>query len=288
MAFMETDEVTGKNRKIRITSRMYENLRQKHRKLVSVNTTGRIWINNGKENRRVYPDEVPDGWEIGSLMHHNKGRITINDGKHHKRILPGEKIPEGWTKGSIKSKEKYIQISNGKEFLTINAKDKIPEGFYRKSKVVITNGIRNSEAYPWEIPDGWKIGKVKARKAKRYLITDGKTYLYLFEGESIPKGFYLKRKPEEIVTVTNGIKEIKVLKSQIPSGYRLKPKPKKIYVTNGVRDRMVEPNKIPKGFWPGRSKKTTKGKVWINNGVVARMVYPTKIPSGFKLGMLPK
>ena len=56
---------------------------------------GRIYVNNGKITKMVYPDEIPDGFKKGRLYKRTvpgiKGRIPWNKGKKCRHLTDEEK-----------------------------------------------------------------------------------------------------------------------------------------------------------------------------------------------------
>lgn len=78
MAFTKSDLATGEANGIRISSKEYEKLKTEHKDLVGKHTKGRIWINDGKISKRVYPHEIPDGWIFGQLKRTtNRGKFLL-------------------------------------------------------------------------------------------------------------------------------------------------------------------------------------------------------------------
>lgn len=74
---------------------------------------GKVWVNNGKESKRVYPDSIPEGYNLGRLGHfgnkdlgklnngsNTRGKKIFNNGERHKYFVPGEE-PEGWVAGKM-------------------------------------------------------------------------------------------------------------------------------------------------------------------------------------------
>jgi hypothetical protein len=76
--------------------------------------TGRIGVTNGYQDRRVYPDQIPEGFWKGTsnrtgdknFGRHNKsgdntrGRKIFNNGEKHKYFFVGQE-PEGWVRGKM-------------------------------------------------------------------------------------------------------------------------------------------------------------------------------------------
>lgn len=75
---------------------------------------GRIWVTNGKNDKRVFPHSIPEGFVLGranhngdsSLGRHNKsgdntrGKKIFNNGLKHKYFVVGEE-PDGWVRGKM-------------------------------------------------------------------------------------------------------------------------------------------------------------------------------------------
>lgn len=85
---------------------------------------GRVWITDGINEKRVYPDEIPEGYKVGradSMIETMRvsgkktyrlgqekvateavrGSIWINDGVTNKRIKETDAIPQGYSKGRM-------------------------------------------------------------------------------------------------------------------------------------------------------------------------------------------
>lgn len=86
-------------------------------RLNNFSAKGTIWINNGKINKRVPRDsEIPEGFFPGALPRSEefKKKIFITNGKENKRILPSELREyeeKGYRKG-MKQNEKFSIIIN--------------------------------------------------------------------------------------------------------------------------------------------------------------------------------
>lgn len=106
------------------------------RALISSQQKGRVWINNGTENRKVYPSEtsklIEQGWVLGrsgravveapvkrpkeeiaaEISVHQRGRIWINNGVKNRKVFEPE-IPEllieGWVLGSIQRRPNHFK-----------------------------------------------------------------------------------------------------------------------------------------------------------------------------------
>lgn len=254
MAFTKSDLATGEANGIRISSKEYEKLKAEHKDLVGKHTKGRVWINDGKISKRVYPQEIPVGWKFGQLKKRsNQGKILVNNGTDMRMVYP-DQIPEGYKIGDIRglNSKYYIWVTNGKTEMKVHPK-LIPVGFSKG-----------------RLPKSLNIQQPKNAKLK--LIKEQKITVH-------GKG---------CIIITDGEYEYRISKDQpIPEGYQRGRKLKAtIWVNNGHKQMMVKPNQIPDGYVRGRLDKTTKGKVCVNNGHIMKMVYPDQIPIGYKLGML--
>jgi hypothetical protein len=57
-----------------------------------------------------------------------------------------------------------------------------------------------------------------------------------------------------------------------------------VWATDGTENKRVAPDKIPEGWGPGRSGKSTKGYIWVTDGHENRKCPPNEIPGGFREG----
>lgn len=59
-----------------------------------------FWANNGIEEIMLDQfSDIPIGYTKGRISNQNKGRIWINDGKSNRMIFPDSTIPKGWSLG---------------------------------------------------------------------------------------------------------------------------------------------------------------------------------------------
>ena len=75
------------------------------RALISTQQRGRVWVNDGAGNRRVWPDEadalVAAGWVRGKVGRSVAGMVSmVDDGGRRRRVRPGDvpaRLGAGWT-----------------------------------------------------------------------------------------------------------------------------------------------------------------------------------------------
>lgn len=237
MAFTKSDLATGEANGIRISSKEYEKLKAKHKTLIGKHTKGRIWVNNGKTSKRVYPQEIPNGWDFGQLKRTtNRGKILVNNGIDMRMVYP-DQIPEGYKIGDI-------------------------SGLKPKHHIWVTNGKTEMKVHPKLIPNGFSKGHLpKPPKIQQPKVTKQRPTKK--QKIKVP---YTHGKG--CIMITNGICDRCLEKNQpIPDGYRRGRKLKTaIWVNNGHHQMMVKPDKIPNGYVHGRLDKTTKkqglGQQW--------------------------
>lgn len=161
--------------------------------------SGKIIVNNGKENRFVYPDAIPDGFVIGSIMSSTKGQTWITNGHMQTLIDKDKELPDGWHYGMCKGSPcaGSIWINNGKIMKRIKCDPKsIPNGWVHgklpsKSKgqlIYVNNGIDTIKVRPDEIPEGYVKGCLCCSKNCK-LINNGKIQKYIKIGDPLPDGF---------------------------------------------------------------------------------------------------
>ena len=76
------------------TQKRLNRLSNEYRNLRKTISSGRIWVNDGKQNFFVHPNEIPSNCKLGRI----KGKIWVNNGV--KAILANpQQIPEGFQKG---------------------------------------------------------------------------------------------------------------------------------------------------------------------------------------------
>ena len=69
--------------------------------------SGRIWVNNGKKNKFVYPDAIPEGYIKGRMVSNSSkiGKKMINNGIINKQVNSEEVddfLKQGWFLGRLK------------------------------------------------------------------------------------------------------------------------------------------------------------------------------------------
>lgn len=112
-----------RNKLIRVSSRDYVKAIMFNGINARAYTKGKIWVNNGEIERRVYPDQIPDGFVKGHMIH---GMINVTNGILTIRAYP-DQIPEGYYPG-YHTKGKKIWVTDGtRQKLALC--DNIPEGF---------------------------------------------------------------------------------------------------------------------------------------------------------------
>jgi hypothetical protein len=214
---------------------------------------GRILVNNGLLVKRIRSSQLDEyllnGYEIGSggLMDHMSGKIFVYITDETNRILINKNdylmyeslgYKRGRVnKGSLKGK---IRITNGIDNLVIHKDEDIPEGFYRG--VAPSDNRKGNSGRKWInngsidkavlIPEldlyinlGWKLGRLSSgKRGKISMIKDGKA---IFVPESMRSEYEL-----------NGY----IKGSSINSGKNKG----KIFITNGVSNKMILESELPK------------------------------------------
>lgn len=77
---------------------------QETREHLSKSKSGRIWVTNGRRDKMVPPDQVPEGFRRGRVTQNKinpqqtKGMIWVTDGKVNKLV---REIPDGFYRGRI-------------------------------------------------------------------------------------------------------------------------------------------------------------------------------------------
>ncbi len=136
-----------------------------------------------------------------------------------------------------------------------------------------------------------KYGGMGKFMVGRIAITNGLEEKFINPSEEIPEGWHLGRKPRRL-KITNGV-EIKWIErgSEIPEGwYRVKNKSSsitgKVKCTNGIEEKYFYESEIPEGWWKGTTTPAvSKGRIWINNGAQSKMISPDEeIPQGWSIG----
>lgn len=104
-ANMSEEERYEKLVKPRLSENLSLETRQKMSESQSKQNLGRVWINNGKDNLFVYPEDLKmyesQGYIVGRIIDNSwhKDSMFVTDGEHNRLIKPGDQIPEGWRKG---------------------------------------------------------------------------------------------------------------------------------------------------------------------------------------------
>ena len=148
-------------------------------------------ITNGFENKRVLHDEVDfwlaQGWTKGKFK---TNQIRVTDGKTNKQVNPNN-IPEGFSPGSwLNTATGRKWVTNGKEDLYLKIGEECPAGFIPgrslisgdksinkklpscKNKISITDGISQRFILHTDpIPDGWNVG-TKPKKPWKWSSTE--------------------------------------------------------------------------------------------------------------------
>ena len=143
---------------------------------------GRKWINNGKENKFVKPDELSsllnEGWTLGKLVNlseeirkkqseSGKGKCWVSKGLDSKRINPDdleEYLNTGWILGlSEQYKTKLSESKKGKSQSKecIQARSKTFKG-----RIWVNNGEVNKWVQPIELERYLSKGYIKGRLVK--------------------------------------------------------------------------------------------------------------------------
>lgn len=180
---------------LKISSHVYEKIMLKLKETMTKQRVGRVFVNNGKVNKYVFPENIPPGFSLGLIpskkqLHVNKGRQYITNGKENRSIyIEIDEIPPGWKLGYTRSakvrehceKQKgTIYVTDGITNKRVN-KNKIPAGFHvgrtlttnqkafkrtsLSGKRWITNGIDSKviDAND-ELPVGYKYGRLQTQK----------------------------------------------------------------------------------------------------------------------------
>lgn len=105
--------------------------------------TNKITVTNGKINKKIDPDQVPEGFKVGSWLVTAIGRRWVTDGIRDVYLKRGEELPVGFEFGrsSFRGKKNIgarapsckgkISITDGHDqrFIILGV-EKIPEGWY--------------------------------------------------------------------------------------------------------------------------------------------------------------
>lgn len=199
---------------------------------------GRIRVNNGVQEKFVFPDEIPEGYKKGIL----KRRYFISDGKILTSIQEGTPIPEGFHrtgyKWSEKRKESIRGVNNpqfGKtpslkcreatsKWLKENNPSKKPENKKKATERLIQ--LRNTPGY-------------KPGNFGKHYYNNGQIEIFLSDNEPIPRGF----KRGRLKSVSEKIHP----EGKKPANFG------KCYISNGEIEILVDKNSVvPEGFKRGR------------------------------------
>lgn len=106
----------------------------------------KITVTNGVKTKRVFPDQIPEGFKPGSCLDTASGRQWVNNQHENKYLKAGEIIPEGFVLGRI----------GGSKFAPP-----------KTDKVSITDGVKQKFIKPNDIlPLGWTFGTPPKKKYK--------------------------------------------------------------------------------------------------------------------------
>lgn len=173
----QSERMSGKN------NPMYGKKASKEtRSLMTQQRLGRKWINNGKENKFVKPDELSsllnEGWTLGKLVNlsedvrkkqgeSGKGKCWVSKGLDSKRINPDdleEYLNTGWILGL--SEQYKTKLSNSKKG-KIQSKECIQARSKTfKGRIWVNNGEVNKWVQPIELERYLSKGYIKGRLVK--------------------------------------------------------------------------------------------------------------------------
>ena len=178
-------------------------------------TKGRVHINNGVQNKLVYPQQLDEflksGWVKGETHKSTKGKMLVNlNGEMERFIYPWEMHDYeamGWKKGG-KSRnlgqksfaKDQIWVSKDNKQMRISEEDidkYINEGWSRgicqsttKGYVRITNGSSDKNIHPenkqeleWHLSNGWELGSCSKTTSKKIWISLGKDTIMINPNE---------------------------------------------------------------------------------------------------------
>lgn len=241
-----------KKHKNKITCKVYEQIKNDHCKRTSqqmlARRKGRIIINNGKIQKKIFPEDLEIYYEKG-----------FSEGV----------LPESVKKNSLSKKDK-IYVNDG----IINKLVSIEESYellkttiWKKNKVKKTNHSNET-----------KLKLSNSRKGKFWISNENdEKFVNLEDAELIyyPKGFVNGRLSSSMnkssngrtgkVWINNGLENkfifIEDLEHYISNGWKKrKIKKEKFYITNGIINKFVsleeaETIYYPQGFFKGKKKK---------------------------------
>lgn len=278
--------MSGKNYDyFKLTSRQYQVLIDGLNIIKSDDFSGRVWINNGSENKRInIINSLPEGYAYGRLKINRKATKMINNGHEIKYIEKEELVPVGWKLGGLenKSNKNKVCYNNGKinKYFEEGLQSKgFVEGRVAKIEkyIRITNGVKSTTHLASEkIPDGWYRGVLHSTNKNKKFYNDGKNVVMC---ETKPEGF-TEGLPKRI-NITNGFENTQIYAyEKIPDGwFRGQTKSKKFYITNGIENKQVcTEEEIPENWYRGCTRnftsktteklnKANKGKIYISDGV---------------------
>ena len=221
------------------------------RALISKQQKGRVWVNNGEVNRRVFPEEaapfLESGWLSGrkprpeGVPHGNKGRKHTDEARAKmsasKKGL--ERSAEAIVKtaeanlGQRRSDESRSKMSESAgQWWSENPEAREQLSERQRGQVWVTDGERSTRVHPDELHDyldrGWRRGRSGVSTKGLVWITDGES------GKRVP--------PDEV------------------QGW------------------------VDKGWRIGQAKCSTTGRVWINDGKRGKRVQPEELQSWLDRG----
>lgn len=232
----------------------------------------RIIVNNGYNVKRIRESQLDEfltnGYELGSggIMDHMSGKVFVYLTNESDRVLISlsnldKYLSLGYKRGrftgsSLKGK---IRVTNGQDNLVIDSSDKIPEGYRRgvsysdrrkgnSGRKWINNGVNDKAVLVDELnkflnTGEWKLGRLISSKLNKIsMIKDGHS---IFIDKSLKSEY-------ESNGYTKGSSE----NSGKNKG--------RIFVTNGVRNKMIYESSLPEyeklGYYKGIARKPKRKK----------------------------
>ena len=163
-----------------------------------INRIGMIIVNNGKQNKWVQPNNIPNGYSIGSTYQTNNGKIIVNNGITQKMVYP-DQIPKGYSIGSLPFTEEHIMVLiNGHRNMSLEKK------LERNRKIGQKNKGRPSWSKGKHLSLEHRIAISKGNKNKK--ITDEQKQA-------------IANRQRGKIKVNNGVKTIYADPNNIPEGY---------------------------------------------------------------------
>jgi hypothetical protein len=106
----------------------------------------KITVTNGAKTKRVFLDQIPEGFKPGSCLDTASGRRWVNNSQENKYLKSGEAIPDGFVLGRL----------GGSKFA--------PQ---KTDRVSITDGVKQKFIKPNDLlPSGWQLGTPPKKKYK--------------------------------------------------------------------------------------------------------------------------